>query len=153
MLVIGCAVLYAPQIIFIGSRYSSKRSIAGLSFLQVVVTATFSLLAVPVLNAAGWETFRFRLTPQMVFGVLITAIFTTAIAYPLLVWGQRHTSATNTALILASEPVFAAVTSYFMVHERLGMRAVAGAVMILIGILIAELKGHAANTGNNPLGA
>ena len=36
----------------------------------------------------------------MIFGVLVTAIFTTAMAYPLLVWGQRHTSATNTALIL-----------------------------------------------------
>jgi drug/metabolite transporter (DMT)-like permease len=77
----------------------------------------------------------------MVFGVLVTAIFTTAIAYPLLVWGQRHTTATNTALILASEPVYAAITSFVVLHERLGPRALAGAGLILAGILLAELKG------------
>ena len=62
-------------------------------------------------------------------------------AYTLLVWGQRHTSATNTALILAGEPIFAAVTSYIVLHERLGGRAIVGAALILAGILVAELKG------------
>jgi drug/metabolite transporter (DMT)-like permease len=77
----------------------------------------------------------------MVFGVLVTARFNTAIAYPLLVWAQRHTSATNTALILASEPVFAAVTSFIVLRERLGSRALLGAGLILAGILIGEVKG------------
>jgi drug/metabolite transporter (DMT)-like permease len=140
LLVMGCAVLYALQIIFI-DRYSSKHSLAGLGFLQVVVTAALSSLAVPILNATGWEKLHFHFTSQMVFGVLITAIFTTALAYPMLVWGQRHTSATNTALILATEPVFAAVTSYVSIHERLGARALLGAALILAGILIAELIG------------
>jgi drug/metabolite transporter (DMT)-like permease len=76
----------------------------------------------------------------MVFGVLITASFTTALAYPMLVWGQRHTSPTNAALILTTEPVFAAVTSFVAIHERLGARAGIGAVLILAGILVAELK-------------
>jgi drug/metabolite transporter (DMT)-like permease len=89
------------------------------------------------------EPFRFHLTPGLVFAVTVTAVFTTAIAYPLLVWGQSHTSAANTALILASEPVFAAVTSYIVLHERLGARALVGAVLILAGILVAELKGSA----------
>ena len=111
LLVMGCAVLYALQIIFI-DRYSSKHSLAGLGFLQVVVTAALSLAAVPILNATGREPLRLHFTSQMVFGVLITAIFTTSLAYPLLVWGQRHTTATNTALILACEPVFAAITSF-----------------------------------------
>ena len=71
------------------------------------------------------------------------AVFTTAIAYPLLVWAQSHTSAANTALILAGEPVFAAITSYIVMHERLGARALIGAALILSGILIAELKGPA----------
>jgi len=90
------------------------------------------------------EPFRFHLTPELVFAVIVTAVFTTAIAYPLLVWAQSHTSATNTALILAGEPVFAAVTSYIVLHERLGARALVGAALILGGILVAELKGSAA---------
>jgi len=140
LLVTGCAVCYALQIIFI-ERYSAQQSLAGLSFLQVAVTAALSLAGVPLLSTVHWEVFRFHLTSQLVFAVIVTAVFTTAIAYPLLVWGQSHTSATNTALILASEPVFAAVTSYIVLHERLGARALLGAALILGGILVAELKG------------
>ncbi len=139
LLVMGCAVLYALQIILI-SHFNAECSLASLSFLQVAGTAALSLLAVPVLAATGWEPIRFHLTSQMVFGVLITATFTTAMAYPLLVWGQRHTTATNTALILATEPVFAAITSFLTIHERLGARAAVGAALILAGILVAELK-------------
>jgi drug/metabolite transporter (DMT)-like permease len=142
LLVMGCAVLYALQIILI-ERYSGTHSLAGLSFLQVVSTAGLSWLAIPLVHGAGWETFRIHFSSQMVFGVLVTAILTTALAYPLLVWGQRHTTATNTALILASEPVFAAITSFFVVQERLGNRALAGAGLILGGIVVAELRGRA----------
>lgn len=140
MLVMGCAVLYALQIIFI-SRYAAEYSLASLSLLQVAAAAALSLLAVPLFAATGWERLRFHLTSQMVFGVLVTAIFTTAIAYPLLVWGQRHITATHAALILATEPVFAAITSFVVIHERLGARALVGAGLILAGILLAELKG------------
>jgi drug/metabolite transporter (DMT)-like permease len=142
LLVMGCTVCYALQIIFI-ERYSAGHSLAGLGFLQVAVTAAFSLAAIPLVAAAHWERFRFDLTPGLILAVIVTAVFTTAIAYPLLVWGQSHTSATNTALILAGEPVFAAITSFIALHERLGARALLGAALILAGILVAELKGTA----------
>jgi len=102
---------------------------------------------VPIFNATGWEPFFVRFTFQMEFGVIVTAIFTTALAYPLLVWAQRHTTATNTALILTAEPVFAAMTSFVVVHERLGGRVLAGAVLILAGICIAEWKGTIPSAG------
>jgi drug/metabolite transporter (DMT)-like permease len=152
LLVMGCAVLYALQIIFI-ERYSATHSLGGLSFLQVVMTASLSLLAVPFLNVMGWETFFIRFTSQMWTGLLVTAFFTTALAYPLLVWAQRHTSATNTALILTTEPVFAAITSFLLLHEQLGTRAMVGAGLILAGILVAELMGHTPSAANNSLNA
>jgi len=142
LLVTGCAFCYAFQIIFI-ERYSARHPLAALSFLQVAVTAALSLAAVPLLAATHLEAYRFHLTSGLIFAVIVTAVFTTAIAYPLLVWGQSHTSAANTALILAGEPVFAAVTSYIVLNERLGARALLGAALILGGILVAELKGPA----------
>jgi drug/metabolite transporter (DMT)-like permease len=140
VLVMGCAVLYALQIIYI-ARHSAKYSLGALSCLQVILAAVSSSIAVPILNATGVEHFFVRYTFQMEFGVIVTAIFTTALAYPLLVWAQKHTSATNTALILTTEPVFAAITSFFVLHERLGGRALAGAALILGGICVAEWKG------------
>ncbi len=146
LLVMGCAVLYALQIIFI-ARYTGKYSLGALSCLQVILTGALSLMAVPLLDVTRWEHFFVRFTFQMEFGVIVTAIFTTALAYPLLVWGQRHTTATNTALILTTEPVFAAITSFFVLHERLGGRPLAGAALILAGICIAEWKGTIPSAG------
>jgi len=37
--------------------------------------------------------------------------------------------------------VFAAFTSFFVLHERLGGRALTGAALILVGICLAEWKG------------
>ncbi len=147
VLVMGCAVLYALQIIYI-ARYTGKYSLGALSCLQVILTGLLAAVAVPIFNATGVEHFFVRFTFQMEFGVLVTAIFTTALAYPLLVWGQRHTTATNTALILTSEPVFAALTSFLVLHERLGGRALAGAALILGGICIAEWKGAVPSAGS-----
>jgi drug/metabolite transporter (DMT)-like permease len=147
LLVLGCAVLYAFQIIFI-SRYTGKYSLGALSCLQVILAGVLSTIAVPILNKTGLEHFFVRFTFQMEFGVIVTAIFTTAIAYPLLVWGQRHTTATNTALILTAEPVFAAITSFVVLHERLGGRPLAGAALILGGICIAEWKGAIPSAGS-----
>ncbi len=148
LLVMGCAVLYAFQIIFI-ARYSGKYSLGALSCLQVILAGVLSTIAVPILNVTGLEHFFVRFTFQMEFGVIVTAIFTTALAYPLLVWGQTHTTATNTALILTAEPVFAAITSFFVLHERLGRRALTGAILILAGICIAEWKGTIPSAGSS----
>jgi len=147
MLVMGCAVLYALQIIYI-ARYTGKYSLGALSCLQVILTGVVSTIAVPVLNFTGLEHFFVRFTPQMEFGVIVTAVFTTALAYPLLVWGQTHTTATNTALILTSEPIFAVITSFVLLHERLGGRSLAGAILILAGIALAEWKGTVPSAGS-----
>jgi drug/metabolite transporter (DMT)-like permease len=143
LLVMVCAILYALQIILI-DRYTGKYSLGALSCIQVVLAGALSAIAVPLLNVTHLEPFFVRYTFRMEFGVIVTAIFTTAIAYPLLVWGQRHTTATNTALILTCEPIFAAITSYFVIHERLGGRSLAGAALILGGICVAEWKGAVA---------
>ena len=147
LLVMGCAVLYAFQIIFI-ARYTGKYSLGALSCLQVILAGVLATIAVPIFDVTHWEPFFVRFTFQMEFGVIVTAIFTTAIAYPLLVWGQRHTTATNTALILTAEPLFAAITSYVVLHERLGGRPLAGAALILAGICIAEWKGTIPSPGS-----
>ena len=49
-------------------------------------------------------------------------------------------SATRTALIYSLEPVVAWFTSFWMTGETLSRRAAAGAVLILAGILLVELK-------------
>jgi drug/metabolite transporter (DMT)-like permease len=73
---------------------------------------------------------------------LITGIFGTAVAFTVQAWAQQFTPATHTALIFTFEPVFAWLTSFIYLKERLGVRAGAGALLILAGVLVSELLGH-----------
>jgi drug/metabolite transporter (DMT)-like permease len=73
----------------------------------------------------------------------LTGVLATAVAFSVQVWAQQHTSASHAAIVFTLEPVFAALTSFAFFHERLGLRALAGAALILAGILLAEFKGPA----------
>jgi drug/metabolite transporter (DMT)-like permease len=71
---------------------------------------------------------------------LITGLFATALAFTVQTWAQQYTSATRAALIFSLEPVIAWITSYLLTGETLSNQAITGAVLILAGILLVELK-------------
>jgi drug/metabolite transporter (DMT)-like permease len=53
---------------------------------------------------------------------------------------QRFTSPTHTALIFCMEPVFAALYAYWAINERLGSTDLAGALLILVGMILSEIS-------------
>lgn len=150
LLVLGCAIMFALHIVFVG-RYSPRHSVGTLSFLQVATTAALAALALPVLAVTRWEPPRMHWTSELLFAVLVTAVLTTAIAFSMQVWAQQYTTPTHTAIIFSLEPVFAALTSYIVLHERLGRRGLLGAALILAGILLAELKGPTQAAADSPV--
>ena len=77
----------------------------------------------------------------MIWAVLVTGVLGTAVAFTVQAWAQQFTAPTHTALIFALEPVFAWLTSYVVLGERLGVRPGTGAVLILSGVLLSELMG------------
>ena len=149
VLVFGCAVMFALHIILVG-RYSPHHSVGALSFLQVATTAALTILAVPLAAAARWEIPRLAWTAPLVFAVVITAVLATAVAFSIQVWAQRHTTPTHTAILFSLEPVFAGLTSFVVMRERLSGHALLGAGLILCGILLAELKGPAPAAAESP---
>jgi len=80
-------------------------------------------------------------------GVAITACLSLALAFAVQAWAQQYTPPTHAALIFSLEPVFAWITSFLFLGERLGSRAAVGAVCILAGVLISEEKGSAESIG------
>jgi drug/metabolite transporter (DMT)-like permease len=149
VLALGCALMFAFHIILV-ARYSPRHSVAALSFLQVATTAVLTALCLPVLAVTRWEPPFVRWSPNLIAAVLITAVGATALCFSLQVWAQQYTSPTHTAILFSLEPVFAALTSLIVVHERLGARVLAGATLVFIGILLAELKGPAQAGADSP---
>lgn len=138
LLTIGCAFAFAFQIVFLG-RSTQRFPFEQMAVLQIAVAAVLMTLTAPLL-----EPPHFRFSPVVIATVLVTGILGTAVAFTVQAWAQQFTPATHTALIFTLEPVFAWLTSFLYLQERLGLRAGAGALLILGGVLVSELLGQVA---------
>jgi drug/metabolite transporter (DMT)-like permease len=82
-------------------------------------------------------------TPRLMIALATAAVLATAAAFSIQSWAQSVLPSTHTALLLTLEPVFAWMTSFLIVHERLGLRPACGALLILTGIALTELAPEA----------
>ena len=71
--------------------------------------------------------------------VAYLAVACTCIAYSLQNIALRKVSATFVSVAFCTEPVFTAVASFFMLMERLTLTGIAGAVLILGGLVLASI--------------
>lgn len=136
LLTIGCALAFAFQIILLG-RATQRYLFEQMAFLQIAVAAVLMACTAPLL-----EHPHMRLSGTVVAAVLVTGILGTAVAFTLQAWAQQFTPATHAALIFTLEPVFAWLTSFIVMKEKLGARSGGGALLILAGILLSELLGQ-----------
>jgi drug/metabolite transporter (DMT)-like permease len=131
-LTLAGAVAYALHLLTL-SRAAGVISPRALGSLQIMVAAAVMLFFLPLEGAH-----RLHLSALVVFALLVTSLLATAAAFTIQSWAQQHLQPSHTALILALEPVFAALFSLLFLGERMGGRALAGAGLILAGILLAE---------------
>ena len=134
LLVAACAVAYAIQMLVLG-RFAP---VSNLGLFTVAQIATGAIIGA----ATFWwvEPVRIAWSANVWIALAVTSLVATALAFTIQTWAQRWTSATRAALIFATEPVFAWLTSYLLTGELLSHRAVVGAALILGGIVMVELK-------------
>jgi drug/metabolite transporter (DMT)-like permease len=134
------AASYAVHIILVG-QYAREHSAAALSILQVLACALMAWLTAFGANAIRWQPMQFNSSGTLWIGIGVCAVFATALAFSLQLWAQQYTTPSHAAILFTLEPVFAVATSFVVLGERLGLRALLGAALVLAGILAAELLG------------
>lgn len=138
-LVFGCAICFAMQIVITG-KFAPHFPALPLAITQLGTVALMSWI-----YAFFFEEYQLAFDPQILsipevaFGLLVTSIFATALAFLAQTALQKHTSSTRVALIFALEPVFAALTSYVFIDEVLSGRQLFGCLLIFVGMILAEL--------------
>ncbi|MER2600436.1 MAG: DMT family transporter [Caldilineales bacterium] len=134
VLVFFCALAFAAHILLIG-RYAPRWQALRLAVTQILTVALLSAVA-----ARLWE-WPVGLPAFGVWGAAaFTGLLATALAFFVQSRAQQATSPTHTALIFAAEPVFAGLFSFLLIGERLGPRQLVGSVLIVAGMIIAELR-------------
>lgn len=132
-LTLVCAIAFAAHLLTL-AHAAPEVSARRLGTLQIAFAALVMLATLPL---GGHPAFH--LTGRAALALGVTAVLATAAAFTIQSWAQQILPPTHTALILTLEPVFAALTSLLFFHERFGPREFIGAVLILAGILLAEL--------------
>jgi drug/metabolite transporter (DMT)-like permease len=136
LLTLSAAVVFAFHIISMGHATQAYRW----QQIAVVQTVTAALLMIAVVPLAPTSVVW---SGRVIWGILITGFLSLALAFTVQAWAQQFTPATHTALIFSLEPVFAWLTSFLFLGERMGTRGALGAILILAGVVISEEKGSA----------
>jgi drug/metabolite transporter (DMT)-like permease len=146
LLTLACALAFAGHLLSIA--HTSKRVPAGqLATLQIGFAALVMAVTLPLGGAL-----YLRMTPRLMVALAVTSLLATAAAFTIQSWAQQHLPPTHTAILITLEPVFASITSFLFLHERLGSRALAGAGLILAGIVVIELMPAGEPVATHPTG-
>jgi drug/metabolite transporter (DMT)-like permease len=133
LLTLGCAVGFAFHCIAL-SHVSPRIPFQPLALLQVGFCTIFMAGSLPFIEHphVAW-------TPRLAIALAIAAVLATAAAFSIQSWAQSVLPSTHIALLLTLEPVFAWITSFLFMGERLSLRPASGAVLILAAIALTEL--------------
>jgi len=136
LLVLCCAVAFAAHILLTG-HFAPRYDPLWLTLGSIVTVAIFSGAAALIFDRPMG---RAALTPSVLFAAAFTGVFATSVAFGLQTQAQRFTTSTHTALIFAAEPVFAGLFSFLLIGEVLGLQQILGGVLILAGMVVAEMR-------------
>jgi drug/metabolite transporter (DMT)-like permease len=132
-LTLVCAGSFGGQIVGVtelARHYDARRlvwfQVAGTALVAAVATATL-------------ERPQIHWTPAFAGALIYTVAFASTICFLLQASAQRHMSAARAALIFCFEPLFAALTSWLMLGERLAALQWLGGGLIVLGMVAADL--------------
>nr|WP_189657685.1 DMT family transporter [Pseudomonas sp. RW3S2] len=134
LLILGCAIFFAIHIVVLAKIKFSSSSLV-LAFIQLLVVGLLSL----VWSVVAGE-FSVPDTAPSLTVTLVVAVFGTALAYFVQTRAQAVLSAQKVALLLICEPIFGALFGYLLAGDRFTVMNIIGAVMIISGMLISELR-------------
>lgn len=130
-----CAFGFALHIAVTGVFAPDSDPVA-LSTIQFATVAAVTLTLTAVSGRFHPETVL-SVWPAVVF----TGIFASGLAFLFQTMAQRRVPAVEAAVILAAEPLFAALFARIFLGETGGWRLMAGGAIIVLGMVLSAVKG------------
>ena len=138
------AVFWAIHLLVLARKAGEHHQMV-LAFHQFLFCALFSagfaLMVEPVLIPDSWDALKWP---------LLNGVIVVGIAYTLQVWVMDHAEPFLASLILSLEAVFGAIFGYLVFAERLVEAGLVGAVMMLLGCILAQLPGSEVDIDTHP---
>ena len=136
----GCAICFAGHIIFQDESVKKEINIFRFFLIQIGIVCILSFLCSLIfesdsllnsINIDFWSS-------TLINALLINGILATTVAIMIMVWAQKIVTASQTAIFFSLEPLFAALFSWYLIGEQLGVYGILGGLIIIGAIIISE---------------
>ncbi|MCG7336912.1 DMT family transporter [Sporosarcina sp. ACRSM] len=128
------ALFYALHIIITG-KVTQKADAISIGVLQLGFAGAWGLLFSSI-----FEKPQLPNDTESWMAILALSILCSAVGFIGQTVAQKYTSPTRTGLIFSLEPVFAAFFAFIFIGEILTYKGYVGAVLVLLGVLAAEIN-------------
>lgn len=132
--VIASAFFWATHVLLVGTMATRTQAPLVVAVVQFLVCGLAGLILGIIVEGPVLNDFS-----GAYFGIFYAGILSVGIAFTLQVVAQRFSTASDTAIILSAETVFAALAGFIFLGEMLSPAQLLGATLILSGILAVQL--------------
>lgn len=132
-LVFLCSIVFSLHILTV-DHFAPKADGVRLSCLQFLVAGIIALLCALFFEDIVWKALLNAKIP-----LLYAGLFSCGIAYTLQIVGQKHVHPVVASLLMSLESVFAALSGWAILHEKLCPTEILGCIVIFMAVIIAQL--------------
>lgn len=132
-MVLLCAFVFSLHILTV-DYFSPKVDGVRLSCIQFFVCGC--LCAVPMVIFEHPEIYQIL---QAWLPLIYAGVLSSGVAYTLQIITQKHLNPTVASLLMSLESVFAALTGWLILNERLSPKELLGCVLVFAAIILAQL--------------
>ena len=134
-LLILCALCFSGHILVV-DHFSRRTDCVRMSCLQFATAAVLCMGAAVLTEPFDVETIVACAVPLLYAGMLSGAV-----GYTLQIVAQKDTDPTVASLLMSLESVFAVLAGWVLLGDVLTARELLGCVLMMGGIVLAQLKG------------
>jgi drug/metabolite transporter (DMT)-like permease len=139
LLGVGCSILFSIHIILINAllaRDTAFRMVGG----QFIVIGLLSLLITLAFEPQSRrpQVLLLPFSAELLTNLILLVVFSTLLAFGLMIFFQPKVDPTRAALIYLTEPVFAALFAWGLTGRGLGATGLAGAGLIIAANSLVE---------------
>ncbi len=134
-LLLGCALVYSVQILLV-DHFVGRVNAVMLSVIQLTTAGVLSVIFSLIFEQATFAQWAACIGPLLYVGVLSSGV-----AYTMQMVGQRFLPPALATLLMSLESVFAALSGWLILGERLMPRELVGCVLVFAAVIFAQLVG------------
>ena len=133
LLSLSCSLFFALQIL-IADHYASRVNVISLSCVQFAVSGAMSLVCMFLFEHPTVPSIL-SVAPELLYA----GVMSSAGAFTLQLYGQKHTDPVLASMLLCLESVFSALFGWLLLHQSLSAREGIGCAIMFIAIVFALL--------------